>query len=78
VLPLFQELYRRVASGEETRRVLSACGRPDYQQRLSKELETLGNSEMWLAGKASRALRPKESARKISKATKGISGRESN
>ncbi len=78
VLPVFNELYKRVASGAETARVLSACGKPDYQKQLTKELQVIGNSEMWLAGKATRALRPKEPAKKISKATKGIGGRKSN
>ena len=35
----------------------------------------MGNLEMWRAGKATRSLRPKEKARKISKATKGVAGR---
>jgi len=78
VLPLFNDLYKRVATGIETRRVLTSCGKPDYQQQLTKELQALGNSEMWQAGKATRALRPKESAKKISKTTKGIGGRTSN
>lgn len=78
VLPLFNDLYKRVASGVETKRVLSACGQSDYQQQLTKELHAIGNSEMWQAGKATRALRPTESAKAISKATKGIGGRESN
>jgi ketol-acid reductoisomerase len=78
VLPLFKELYRRVASGAETRRVLTACGRPNYQQELTKELAAMGNSEMWRAGKATRALRPKEKARRISRTTRGVGGRESN
>jgi len=78
VLPVFKELYQRVASGAETRRVLSACGKPDYQQQLTKELQTMGNSEMWLAGKATRNLRPKDPGQKLSKSTKGIGGRASN
>ncbi len=78
VLPLFKDLYKRVASGVETRRVLSACGQSDYQKQLTKELGTMGDSEMWRAGKATRALRPRESAKLISKTTKGIGGREAN
>jgi len=78
VLPVFKELYQRVASGAETRRVLSACGKPDYQQQLTKELAVMGNSEMWLAGKATRNLRPKSSAQQLSKTTKGIGGRATN
>ena len=77
-LPLFRELYKRVKDGVETKRVLRACGKKDYQGQLGKELARIAGSEMWTAGKAVRALRPKESARKITKATKGIHGRKSN
>ncbi len=73
VTPLFKELYESVKSGKETRRVISALGKPDYQHQLAKELSVMANSEMWLAGKATRALRPKERARK---STKGIEGRK--
>ena len=78
VLPVFEDLYRRVKTGQECSRVLTSCGKPDYQAQLTKELNQIGNSEMWQAGKAVRALRPKETARKISKATLGVSGRKSN
>ncbi len=77
VMPVFKELYKRVAAGVETRRVIKACGRSDYQEQLGKELAEMGNSEMWLAGKATRSLRPKEKAKKTTKATKGIAGRKS-
>ena len=75
VMPVFKELYKRVADGTETRRVIRVCGRPDYQERLGKELAEMGNSEMWRAGKATRSLRPKESAKKVSRGTKGVGGR---
>ncbi len=78
VAPVFELLYDRVASGKETARVLESTGGPDYQQRLGKELAEMGNSEMWLAGKATRSLRPKELARTISSDTKGIGGRGEN
>ena len=78
VLPLFRQLYARVASGVETARVLSACGKPDYQAQLTKELNVMGGSEMWRAGKATRALRPKEPAKATSKTTKGVAGRAAN
>ena len=78
VLPVFEELYKRVASGEETKRVLSACGTPNYQDELGKELAVMRNSEMWQAGKATRDLRPKEAAKEITSKTKGITGRASN
>jgi len=76
VMPVFEELYKRVVSGEETRRVLSSCGKPNYQEQLKKELAAMANSEMWRAGKATRALRPKEPAKKTSAATKGLAGRK--
>ena len=77
-LPVFKELYKRVKTGMETKRVLSSCGRPDYQDQLTRELRAIGESEMWRAGKASRALRPREAAKTITKQTKGIAGRKSN
>ncbi len=76
VLPVFEELYQAVKTGKETRRVIEACGKPDYQKQLAKELNEMGNSEMWLAGKAVRALRPKEKGKVITKATKGVAGRK--
>ena len=76
VMPVFRDLYKRVESGVETRRVISSCGRAGYQKQLAKELAEMGNSEMWKAGAATRALRPKEKAKKVSKATKGIAGRK--
>ncbi|MCX8042968.1 MAG: ketol-acid reductoisomerase [Desulfobacterota bacterium] len=78
VMPVFNELYKRVASGAEAQRVLQACGKPDYQKQLDKELSDMAQSEMWRAGKATRALRPKEPAKKITKSTKGIAGRAGN
>lgn len=78
VMPVFRKLYESVTSGAETERVISSCGKSDYQVQLSKELETIGNSEMWQAGKAVRALRPHEPTKEISKSIKGIAGRESN
>ncbi len=78
VMPVFEELYRRVTGGQETQRVIEACGAPDYQEKLRAELNEMGNSEMWRAGKATRALRPKETARTITGDTKGVSGRAVN
>jgi ketol-acid reductoisomerase len=58
VIPVFDELYERVVSGRETRRVLEANSAPDYREKLQKELDAMGNSEMWQAGTAVRSLRP--------------------
>ena len=78
VAPVFKDLYQRVKTGKETARVLSACGGPDYQKFLQAELNVMGNSEMWRAGQAVRALRPKEVAKVITKGTAGVAGRGSN
>jgi ketol-acid reductoisomerase len=78
VMPVFKELYERVASGAETRRVIRSTGRPDYKKYLSKELAEMGNSEFWQAGKATRSLRPKEKARADSETAKGVGGRVGN
>jgi len=77
-LPVFKELYKRVKTGKETARVLRVCGARNYKERLDGELAELGNSEMWQAGKACRALRPKEKAKAVTKDTKGIKGRGQN
>lgn len=58
VKPLFEELYHKVESGEETRRTLESNSRKDYRQTLEKELKAVADSEMWRAGAALRALRP--------------------
>ncbi len=77
-LPVFKDLYKAVKSGAETKRVISVCGRKDYQDRLGTELGKIHDSEMWRAGAAVRALRPKEKAKEVTRATKGIAGRKSN
>ncbi len=78
VLPTFNELYQSVKTGKETKRVLSSCSKVNYKEQLDKELAALGNSEIWQAGKSARALRPKETAKVVTKATKGVSGRGKN
>ena len=78
VMPVFKEIYKRVRSGAETKRVLSSTGKVNYKDQLTKELDKMANSEMWQAGKATRSLRPKEAAKKTTKATKGIAGRKTN
>jgi ketol-acid reductoisomerase len=76
VAPVFKELYRRVKSGAEAERVIKACGAKNYQAQLAKELGDIRDSEMWKAGSAVRALRPREKARAVTKSTKGVSGRK--
>jgi ketol-acid reductoisomerase len=56
--PVFEKLYKSVADGDETRRVLESNSRPDYRQQLEKELKEVAASEMWEAGQVVRSLRP--------------------
>jgi ketol-acid reductoisomerase len=56
--PVFEELYKKVEAGEETRRVLECNSRPDYREQLEKELKDVAESEMWRAGAVVRSLRP--------------------
>ena len=76
VLPVFKQLYQRVASGKEAARVIKVCGAKDYPARVARELAAIRNSEMWQAGAAVRALRPTQKAKAITKSTKGVSGRQ--
>ena len=58
VKPVFDELYAKVKSGEETARVLDVNSKPDYKEKLEEELSEIKESEMWKAGAAARSLRP--------------------
>jgi len=61
--PVFEELYQKVAKGDETRRVLAANSRTDYREQLEKELKAVADSEMWQAGVVVRSLRPERAAK---------------
>jgi ketol-acid reductoisomerase len=61
--PVFEELYQKVAKGDETRRVLEANSRKDYREQLEKELKAVADSEMWQAGQVVRSLRPERAAK---------------
>ena len=60
VVPVFDELYQSVVSGEETRIVIAANSAPDYKEKLDAELREMRESEMWQTGAAVRALRPEK------------------
>jgi ketol-acid reductoisomerase len=77
-LPVFEQLYKSVKSGQETKEVLRDCGGKNYQEFLGKKLAEIHDSEMWRAGAAVRSLRPKEKAKEITKGTKGVGGRGAN
>ncbi|MES2873007.1 MAG: ketol-acid reductoisomerase [Bacteroidota bacterium] len=56
--PVFDELYKSVASGKEAERTIKLNSEPDYRVKLEAELKTLRDSEIWRAGQAVRNLRP--------------------
>ena len=58
VLPVFSDLYERVKSGSETKRVLESTGSANYKEQLEDELKELRESELWMAGATVRKLRP--------------------
>ncbi|MBN1383833.1 MAG: ketol-acid reductoisomerase [Elusimicrobia bacterium] len=64
VEPVFKELYERVHTGKETKRVIEANSAPDYREKLDKELKQIRDSEMWRAGAAVRSLRPENWGKK--------------
>lgn len=56
--PVFEKLYKAVASGEEAQRSIDTNSKPDYREGLEKELKALRESEMWQTGQVVRKLRP--------------------
>src|SRR5437899_11249123 len=61
--PVFEELYKKVAQGDETRRVLDVNSRADYREQLAKELKAVADTEMWQAGTVVRSLRPERASK---------------
>lgn len=56
--PVFEELYREVACGNEAQRSIDLNSQVDYREKLDAELEELRESEMWRTGAVVRKLRP--------------------
>ena len=56
--PVFEELYKEVAAGNEAQRSIDSNSQLDYREKLNKELEEMRESEMWRAGSVVRKLRP--------------------
>ena len=56
--PVFDELYGQVSCGNEAQRSIDSNSRPDYREKLEKELQTMRESEMWQAGAVVLKLRP--------------------
>ena len=61
--PMFEQLYKSVETGAETKRTLEANSRKDYREQLEKELKEIAASEMWQAGQVVRSLRPERAAK---------------
>jgi ketol-acid reductoisomerase len=57
-LPVFNDLYKSVKAGVETKRVIDSLSSADYRDTLNAELKTMRESELWQAGAAVRQLRP--------------------
>jgi ketol-acid reductoisomerase len=64
VEPVFDKLYKSVATGKETEIVLRVNSAPDYKVKLEAELKEMRDSEMWKAGAAVRELRPEKRKKK--------------
>lgn len=58
IKPVMQKLYNSVKSGNEAQISIDSNSKPDYREKLEKELEALHTSEMWRAGETVRKLRP--------------------
>lgn len=56
--PVFEKLYKEVASGNEAQRSINSNSQADYREKLEEELKTLRESEMWQTGAVVRKLRP--------------------
>lgn len=56
--PVFEDLYKEVATGNEAQKSIDSNSKDDYREKLEIELAELRDSEMWQAGKTVRTLRP--------------------
>ena len=56
--PVFEELYKEVAAGNEAQRSIDLNSKPDYREKLNEELREMRESEMWQTGAVVRKLRP--------------------
>jgi len=60
-LPVLNDLYDSVASGEEARRTIERGSTPNYRQELEAELKEVRESELWQTGATVRELRSRSS-----------------
>ena len=61
-LPVLNELYDSVESGEEARRTIERGSTPNYRAELEAELKEVRESELWATGAQVRELRSRSSA----------------
>ena len=74
--PVFKKLYKSVKSMTEAKEVIRDTGRPDYKEFMAAKLQAMHDSEMWKAGEAVRALRPREKAKANAANAVGVQGRK--
>lgn len=58
VKPVMEKLYRSVETGEEAQIAIDSNSKPDYREKLNKELEAMRHSELWRTAETVRRLRP--------------------
>ncbi len=56
--PVFEALYKSVASGNEARITIESNSKADYREKLNAELKEMADREIWQAGQTVRKLRP--------------------
>ncbi len=57
-LPVFDDLYESVKTGEEARVTIKTNEKEDYREKLEEELKEIRESELWQTGAQVRKLRP--------------------
>ena len=58
IKPVMEKLYQSVVTGNEAQISIDSNSKPDYREKLQKELKALHESEMWRTGETVRKLRP--------------------
>lgn len=61
VAPVYDDLYKSVATGNEAAISIESNSKTDYREKLNKELKELRDSELWQTGSVVRKLRPENS-----------------
>lgn len=64
IKPVVEECYQSVKSGNEARISIESNSKPDYREKLNKELADIASQEMWQAGKVLREFRPERAYKK--------------